>query len=349
MNHIINSLNYLWIGFLLLGVLLSLVVKSKRSSNKSDIQIVTEENLAAAQKLATLQKSNAFIRAGGVGKKGEDLLRERVTSILTELGVKFCTQLHPDRSDAVLLPRGNSSYSKEIDLLLVTEFGVYMFEVKNWAGAWSRSSKAGQLEVTYPNGMTGRREDPLSKTLGKLNDIREKLSGHPVSKAIVVNTSSSGSFDKKLSSEYLHADDLAYFFRSERDRNPVIANFTALRWDVLSQLDGSANAKHDHLMRLSPDTENVREYQLNHERIQQLIRRPKLAYPAPRILRGWVVCALLSFSCAYVVHTLTPPAATSITQANAMSVPTATAVKAVGGKRPRNQISQLRTDVRSAN
>ena len=49
MNHIINSLNYLWIGFLLLGVLLSLVVKSKRSSNKSDIQIVTEENLAAGQ------------------------------------------------------------------------------------------------------------------------------------------------------------------------------------------------------------------------------------------------------------------------------------------------------------
>lgn len=349
MNHIINSLNYLWIGFLLLGVLLSLVVKAKRSNNKSDIQIVAEENQAAAQKLASLQKKNAFIRAGSEGRKGEDLLRERVTHILTELAVKFCTQLHPDRSDAVLLPRGNSIYSKEIDLLLVTEFGVYMFEVKNWTGAWSRSSQTGQLDVTYPNGTTGRREDPLSKTRGKLNDIRERLSGHTVSKAIVVNTSSSGSFDKKLSSEYLHADDLAYFFRSERDRNPVIANFTALRWDVLSQLDGSPNAKHDHLMRLSPDTDNVREYQQKHELIQQLIRRPQLANPAPRILRGWVVCALLSFSCAYVAHTLTPAADTSIAQANAMSVPAANPVKVVGGKRPRKQIAHLSTDVRGAN
>lgn len=339
MNHITNSLNYLWLGCLLLGILLCLVVNAKRSRNKSDIQLVTKENQAAATKLASLQNTNAYIRTGGVGKKGEDVLRECVTCILTELGVKFCTQLHPERSDAVLLPRGNSIYSKEIDLLLVTEFGVYMFEVKNWAGAWSRSSQTGQLDVTYPNGTTGRREDPLSKTLGKLNDIREGLSGHPVSKAIVVNTSSSGSFDQKLSSEYLHVDDLAYFFRSERDRNPVIANFTALRWDVLSQLDGSPNAKHDHLMRLSRDTDNVREYQQNHVLIQQLIRRPKLAYPAPRIVRGWVVCALLSFTCAYVVHALTPPAASSVAQANATSVPAATAVKAAGGKRPKQQIS----------
>jgi hypothetical protein len=203
----------------------------------------------------TTQIAN-ILRGNEKGEAGEVIAEQAVEKVLRSIGTWFTTNKAQGFESAVLLPTGKGTYSSELDMLLATTFGVYVIEVKNWPGRWSRGSD-GMLHVDYGDGSRhAPRKDPLKKTVGKLQRIMRNVPMNIAGKGIVINTDPQGSFDHNLGANYIHVRDLENFFRHEYSQNDVFddkASIDALEKSVFKGLDGSPTAKHDHMMRHPPE------------------------------------------------------------------------------------------------
>ena len=66
-------------------------------------------------------------------------------------------------------------YSKEIDLILVSEIVIFVIEIKNWQGAWSSQAEDSRyLQCKRTNNQIHSRPAPLYKTQGKLAQLLQK-------------------------------------------------------------------------------------------------------------------------------------------------------------------------------
>jgi Nuclease-related domain len=197
-----------------------------------------------------------ILRGNEKGDAGEKIAEQAVDKVLRSIGTWFTTNKAQGFESAVLLPTGKGTFSSELDMLLATTFGVYVIEVKNWSGRWSKGND-GMLHADYGDGSHHEtRKDPLKKTLGKIQRIMKNVPMNIVGKGIVINTHPQGSFDSNMGENYIHVRDLEKFFRHELDQNDVFddrASIDALERSVFEGLDGSATAKHDHLMRHPPE------------------------------------------------------------------------------------------------
>lgn len=241
---------------------------------------INKTNALLDEETTDLAATNAeLLRGGKQGAAGELVLIQAVDEALSSLGVWYCTNSHAGFPDAVILRAGKSALSSEIDLLVATSFGIYVLESKNWPGYWTYGDP-GNLKVSYDGKeQPKQREDPLRKTLGKLQHVMRDIQPYVGRAVLIVNTHPTGRFDPKLGSPYIHVSELATFFKAERDKNVEIDGMDEFFEATFSTLDRSPRAKHDHMMRLPCDKPKIAEYQSNHLKLIQLANTPRESPP----------------------------------------------------------------------
>ncbi|MBP7111666.1 MAG: NERD domain-containing protein [Nitrosomonas sp.] len=242
--------------------------------------------------LRCLQDKNAAILHDTKGQQGEDKVHQKVLEIFKSLEIECVTNREFGRSHAILLPTGSDKYSKEIDLLVVSEIGIFVIEVKNWRGEWGAQDSSGQSLVLLTGKSEAKsvqtRSAPLRKTQNKLNILcnRAQLLDDSVGPcipvhAIVVFTDPTGNAHPLLPTDYLHLSDLGYYFRIKLEKLGHSATGSYVRYGVQAHvdyikpfLDGAVDALHQHMLRLSPTTISLQDYQNNYQQMLALQNRP---------------------------------------------------------------------------
>ena len=294
-------------------------------SNNAEAKKILEANAARKAEIDSLRIANHRTLNSGKGKQGEDAVHKAVLSIFQSLNIECISNRQLSCPHAILLPIGNDKYSKEIDLLVASEIGVFVFEVKDWRGLWAAkddqphllskvssksSSNSSHLSRQHPS---NDRPAPLLKTQNKLKDLLHRANLTDLhAQALVVFTDSEGNVDAQLPPNYLHINELTYYFRQQ-----AAAFFDAIEnegeggydaYDLAEQirpcLDSSPHALHSHMMRLSPSSESLQTYQSNHRRLVELEAMPVLTHQSDSPFAYWISNMLFFMSLAGVNQAL---------------------------------------------
>lgn len=153
-------------------------------------------------------------RAQQRGETGEAVVDAELRRVLTWLcGDDF--HLH---AGAVLIEHapGTPFPTAEIDHMLVTPFGLFVIETKNWRGRIVHGMGYDDLEVVRADGTRETRRSPLAQNRTKVAFLNEKLPRVWRIEGVGVFASPDCSLDSGLSPSLLHVTELAYFFRMRR-------------------------------------------------------------------------------------------------------------------------------------
>jgi Nuclease-related domain len=288
-------------------------------ANKYEAKEILDANAAKKAEIDSLRVENHQILNSGKGKQGEDAAHQAVLSIFQSLNIQCVTNRELDFPQAILLPTADDKYSKEIDLLVVSEIGVFVIEVKDWRGLWIAKENQPHLLTKISSSNSGQtpsndRAAPLHKTNNKLKEIlnRAKLTKLHA-QALVVFTDIHGNVHAQLPPNYLHISELAYYFRQrataffEAIENEGEGGYDVayLAKRILPCLDSSPNALHQHMMRLSPSSDSLQTYQNNHIRLVKLETQPHITHQSARPFGYWVSNMLFFMSIAAVSQALT--------------------------------------------
>jgi hypothetical protein len=310
--------------FVLVGICLLMLAVHIISNNTKSRKIL-DVNETRKTEIDSLRIANHRTLNSGKGKQGEDAVHKAVLSIFQSLNIECISNRQLSCPHAILLPIGNDKYSKEIDLLVASEIGVFMFEVKDWRGLWAAkddqphllskvssksSSNSSHLSCQHPS---DDRPAPLLKTQNKLKDLLNRANLTDIhAQALVVFTDNQGNVDAQLPPNYLHISELAYYFRQKASAffgavdNEGEDGYDA--YDLAEQirpcLDSSPNALHKHMMRLSPSSESLQAYQSNHRRLIELEAMPVLVPQSDKPFGYWVSSMLFFMSLAAVSQAL---------------------------------------------
>ena len=99
--------------------------------NNHEAKEILDSNATRKAEVDLLRSENHKILHSGKGKQGEDAVYRAVLSIFQSLNLQYVTNRELHCPHAILLPTGDDKYSKEIDLLVVSEIGVFVIEVKD--------------------------------------------------------------------------------------------------------------------------------------------------------------------------------------------------------------------------
>jgi hypothetical protein len=296
-------------------------------SNNAEAQKILDANTVRWSEIDLLRAANYKALNSGKGKQGEDKVHYAVLSIFQTLNIECISNRQLSYPHAILLPTGNDKYSKEIDLLVASEIGIFVIEVKDWRGLWAAkddqphllskvSSKSSSSHVSSQH-PSNDRPAPLLKTQNKLKDLLNRANLTDVhSEALVVFTDNDGNVDAQLPPNYLHINELTYYFRQKaaaffdakesEGKGEAHGGYDA--YDLAEQirrcLDSSPNALHNHMMRLSPSSESLQTYQSNHKRLVELEAMPTLVHQSDRPFAYWVSNMLFFMGLAAVSQSL---------------------------------------------
>ena len=293
--------------------------------NNLKVKEITHVNAARKVEIDLLHVANQQILNSGKGKQGEDAVHHAVLSIFQTLNIQCVSNRQLSCPQAILLPTGDDKYSKEIDLLVASEIGVFVIEVKDWRGLWAAkedqphllskisnksSSDSSRLSSPHPSNV---RPAPLLKTQNKLKDLlrRAKLADIRA-EALVVFTDTDGNVHAQLPPNYLHISELTYYFRHQaasffdevEHEGKSVYDAYDLAEQIRPCLDSSPNALHNHMMRLSASSESLRTYQSNHHRLVELQSMPVLMHQSDRPFGYWVSTMLFFMGLAALSHAL---------------------------------------------
>ncbi len=287
--------------------------------NNHEAKEILDANATRKTDIDSLRSANHKILNSGKGKQGEDAVHHAVLSIFQSLNIECVSNRQLSCPQAILLPTGDDKYSKEIDLVIASEIGVFVIEVKNWRGLWAAKEDQPHLlsKVSHNHNSsqspTNDRPAPLLKTQNKLKDLlnRAKLT-NVHAEALVVFTDNEGNVHAQLPPNYLHINELAYYFRQkaasffESVENEGKSAYDAydLAEQIRSCLDHSSNALHNHMMRLSASSESLRAYQSNHRRLIELEAIPAFTHQSDRPFGYWVSNMLLFMGLAALSHAI---------------------------------------------
>jgi Nuclease-related domain len=306
---------------ILIGICLFMLV-GHIISNRAEAKKILDANTVRRSEIDFIRAANHKILNSGKGKQGEDAVHHAVLSIFQSLNIECISNRQLSCPHAILLPTGNDKYSKEIDLLIASEIGIFVIEVKDWRGLWAAkddqphllskvsSCNSSHLSSQHPS---NDRPAPLLKTQNKLKDLLNRANLTDVhSEALVVFTDNDGNVDAQLPPNYLHINDLTYYFRQK-----AAAFFDAIEnvgeggydaYDLAEQirhcLDTSPSALHNHMMRLSPASKSLQTYQSNHRRSVELEAMPVLVHQTNRPFGYWIANMLFFMSLAGVNQAL---------------------------------------------
>ena len=283
--------------------------------NNQEAKETIEANNLREKEKSQLRAANHKILHSGKGKQGEDAVHQAVLSIFQSLNIQCVTNRELHCPQAILLPTGDDKYSKEIDLLVVSEIGVFVVEVKDWRGLWAAKEDQPHIlrKVISGQSQSSDRPAPLSKTKNKLKEVlnRAKLTNLNA-QALVVFTDNQGNVHAQLPPNYLHLSELAFYFRQQaatffeaiEHEGEVGYDATYLAEQIRPCLDASPNALHKHMMRLSPSSDSLQTYQRNHRRLVELEAMLVLNYQSDRPFSYWVSNMLFFMSLAAVSQAL---------------------------------------------
>ena len=262
-------------------------------------------------RLNDLRAQNAAILNTGKGKLGEDAVHQKVLSIFQLLGIACATNREFGIPNAILLPAGNDKFSKEIDLVVVSEIGIFVIEVKDWRGEWAYQTNDQQtlVQINHASSAVNTRPSPMFKTENKLNTLLMRSAiGDIPSEALVVFTDPNCNGHPQLPTNFLHISELCYYFRNKLS---VLESSRHVRYGVDSlvnrvkpSLDGSAYALHDHMMRLSPTTPSLQAYQSNHHQIRALETKAPMQISQQRPFTYWAGNAAFFTLLAFAVNSM---------------------------------------------
>lgn len=256
-----------------------LLITSYRYSKK--LEKIESANQSAESQLERLQQANHAIAHEGKGKDGEMAVERMVGEVMSSMKMKYMTFRTYGLQEAILPPIPNDPHSREYDLILVCELGVYFFEVKTWYGTWDQATDDPLKIQTMRDTGVETREDPLPKIKDKMYALMGKKNNMAKLTALVVFADPGSKVGMSLTSNHLSINDLPYYFRRERDFrcNDFTFEVGDLGGRIFATLDHSSTAMHDHLMRLKPVTEDIKAYQINHAEIERLKEQPALPLP----------------------------------------------------------------------
>lgn len=286
-------------------------------ANNQAAKDVSDANAARKTEIDLLRSTNHKILNSGKGKLGEDAVHHAVLSIFQSLKIECVSNRQLSYPQAILLPTGDDKYSKEIDLVIASEIGVFVIEVKDWRGLWAAKEDQPHLlhkVSSHRNSQSpsNDRPAPLLKTQNKLKDLLNRAELADIhAQALVVFTDKEGNVHAQLPPNYLHISELAYYFRQkaaaffddiENEGDGRCGGYDAYDLAELIRpcLDSSPNALHQHMMRLSPSSDSLQTYQSNDRRLVELESTPVLTHHTDRPFGYWISNMLFFLSLAAV-------------------------------------------------
>ena len=265
---------------------------------------VDAENAFAKTKIESLEWAQNEALYGGKGREGEIKVAQAVDRVMESLGVTWITNEAMGIPNAILLPDVNDPFSKEFDLVLLCDLGLFVFEVKDWHGTWRESSDPKYIETVRSNGEVERRLAPLYKTQRKLAALNRKFGRNVPSEALVVFTDEASSLSAKLPAQYMHISELSYYFRAKRDDCKTFTDVMKNSMALDSCFDQDNMALHSHMLRLTPSNDMIKGYQERHSQLTELRKRPHLGYPEPRKYGFWIKAMIACMAVIYISHAL---------------------------------------------
>lgn len=191
-------------------------------------------------------------RSQASGDAGEAWVLAELRRVLSQLcGNNF--YVHPTALLLLHAP-GTEFPTAEIDHLVVTTFGIFVIETKNWAAAIAPGSSADTVVCHLPSGKLEERRSPISQNRAKVAFLRGTLPAIWNVQGLGVFANDDCTLSPDLPLALVTLRDLGYWLRTQRDRhtnstNPDI-NVPAA-WGVVKRLSvddptGSALSAHRH-------------------------------------------------------------------------------------------------------
>jgi hypothetical protein len=155
-------------------------------------------------------------RHEAIGEAGEARVQDELRRVLTSLcGNDF--YLHPT---AVLLHHapGSAFPTAEVDHLVVTPFGLFVVETKNWSGSIQPGPTPNTLVRVAPDGSFEPRRSPDSQNRTKVAFLRGMLPGMWPVEGLGVFASASCDLSPRLPLSLIRIDELAHCLRARKAR-----------------------------------------------------------------------------------------------------------------------------------
>lgn len=231
------------------------------------------------------------------GSEGEIRLLEKIKKIFESLNIDYLTNQSAGYKDAVMLYGNNTSH--EIDLIVISSIGVFVFEAKDWQGLIKSNENSSLLTIIRKNEIL-ERNDPSKLTLNKLHQLTSNLPTPVYSRSLTIFTNSKAEIDLTLPIYIKHINDLSEYFRNEliqaKKNNRKVLDIEEIKNIIFSRLDNDPRAKHFHMMRLTPSSNNkVGEYHKIDLQIYETKELIQLSQPFVKLLWKYSCFMLLVF------------------------------------------------------
>ncbi|AOJ73352.1 MULTISPECIES: nuclease-related domain-containing protein [Burkholderia] len=191
-------------------------------------------------------------RSQASGDAGEARVLVELRRVLSQLcGSDF--YVHPTALLLLHAP-GTEFPTAEVDHLVVTPFGIFLIETKNWAGSIRPGRTADLVLCHLAGGKPEERRSPISQNRAKVAFLRGTLPATWNVQGLGVFAHDDCTLSPDLPLALITLRDLGYWLRTQRNRhaksgNPDISVSAA--WDVVRRLSvddptGSALTAHRH-------------------------------------------------------------------------------------------------------
>lgn len=179
------------------------------------------------------------------GDAGEAAVSESLNSLLGAM----CEGTYCVKNSLILNHAPGTAFpTAEIDHLIITSFGIFVVETKNWSGKILPGER-NTLRRVANDGTTEQRKNPVSQNVSKVAFLRSILPQHARAiKGIGVFSDPSVRLDMKLRADLINIRELGYWLRSSRDSFQSACLHAIEIEDVLRKILGHAD--------LSPDAAN---------------------------------------------------------------------------------------------
>lgn len=223
------------------------------------------------------------------GKEGEDLVSNVISELRRDMDFINTSKTWMPSDDGIndiVITNDRDTFSKEIDLLLVTQDKVFVIEVKHWKGNISFKNGIG-----YVDGIPNGKDSPEKQTKSKVEIFDRLINNHKTKDGnknenighaqilpIYVFSHPQAKLDPNLSHNYITLAALPSLLSYYRDHLPQSSstNLKFISSEISNMLDKSLDSKYKHMLRLA-DGNNPDQNILEFKRLYDSIVKNKIA------------------------------------------------------------------------
>lgn len=243
-----------------------------------------------AQRIQSLEDEQLRLRSLG------DASENRVAATVLSLAQQLDENAHAESGMVMRYPAAAAGQMSrfEVDNLLVTRFGVFLVEVKNWKhpvhigpSGWMVDKPDDRSPVTSPLEQSA----PKYRVLRQLADQAAGGEGAIPVESIVVFSHPKASFSVQAPRQVLYMTDLPYYLRlaylrAAKAGLPSPEAVARMRQSIAALHDTDPMAKHHFLLELASRNISAFDYQALEQERQRLLSLPPVA--AGPFWRSWL-------------------------------------------------------------